>query len=124
MKTPLLVAAVCAGLPGCVVQDPDAPTSPDTAVFTAACAGNSQDNLQRASSALPARASTGPAPQLGTVAPSTRVPSYVVTPSMRAMQRATAAREAQETDTAEKIPASCEQPVAPATAAPTRDRKD
>jgi hypothetical protein len=54
-----------------------------------------QDNTLRASSALPARASTGPAPQLGTIAPATRVPSQVVTPSVRAMARATAAQAGQ-----------------------------
>ena len=114
MNTPLLVAAVCAGLPGCTVQDPGAPTSPDTAAF-AACRvqDNAQDNSQRASSALPARASTRPEPQLGTVAPNTRVPSHVVTPSMRAMERATAAREAQEAGTVKKMSPSCQQSLEP-----------
>jgi hypothetical protein len=99
MKTPVLVAVVCAGLPGCAAQDPAAPASPDSAVFAAG--------------ALPARPSTGPAPQLGTVAPTARVLSHVETPSMRAMARATAAREAQETGAAKKISPSCALPPAP-----------
>lgn len=129
MKTPLLVVAVCSGLPGCAMQDPVTPASPDTAVFAAACTAedDSQDHLKRASSALPARASTRPEPQLGTVAPNTRVPSHVVTPSMRAMERATAARESQESGIekrhGEKISPPCAQRTAPDPAAPTGMRK-
>ena len=109
MNTPLLVAAVCAGLPGCAMQDPAAPTSPDTAVFAAACAVevDSHDHRQRAASALPARATSAPAPQLGTVAPNTRVPSHVVTPSMRAMERASAAGAGSVTDVNKKAQKNC-----------------
>ena len=92
MKAPLLIAAVCAGLPGCAMQDPAAPVAPGTELFAPACAMH--DGAARASSALPARASTGPAPQLGSVAPNTRVPSHACTPSMRAMERAMAAQAA------------------------------
>ena len=115
MNTPLLVAAVCAGRPGCTVQDPGSPTSPDTAVFATACRveDNAHDNSQRASSALPARASTRPEPQLGTVAPSTRVPSHVVTPSMRAMERASAAQAGNMTDVDKKAQKNCADAGAP-----------
>ena len=92
MKTPLLVAAACAALPGCALQDPAAPAVPGTEVFAAGCPMH--DNAPRAASALPARASTKPEPQLGSVAPNTRVPSNAMTPSMRGMERATAAQAA------------------------------
>ena len=90
MKTPLLVAAACAALPGCALQDPAAPAVPGTEAFAAGCPMH--DTAPRAASALPARASTRPEPQLGSVAPDTRVPSQAVTPSTRAMERALAAQ--------------------------------
>ena len=93
MKKPLLIAAVCAGLPVCAAQDAVPQPAPGAGPLAARC--DVHDNSPRASSALPARASTRPEPQLGTVAPSTRVPSHVVTPSMRAMEAATAAQAAQ-----------------------------
>lgn len=83
MNKPVLlaaVAAVAAALPiGALAQQgaPE-PTRPQPA-----CA-----EAPRADSALPARASNKPEPQLGTVASDTRVPSHTDTPSLRAMQSA------------------------------------
>jgi len=81
MNKPVLLAAMVAALPlgaGAQQERPDA----------------ARAEAPRASSALPARASTRPEPQLGTVAPNTRVPSHTLTPSLRAMRAATAKEEA------------------------------
>lgn len=88
MKKPLLIAALCAGLPACAAQDA-APVS------TPAARCPMPDDPPPASSALPARAGDRPAPHLGSVAPNSRVPSQVVTPSMRAMAAAGAAQDGQ-----------------------------
>ena len=85
MKKPLLWAAVLVALP------PAAPAQegkPASAAHQPDCA-----DAPRAASALPARASTKPEPQQGTVAPNTRVPSHTVTPSSRAMAAASARAE-------------------------------
>lgn len=82
MNKPLLIAAVCAALPACAAQDPARPPA-----MAAQCA---MPDRAPASGALPARASTRPEPQMGTVAPNARVPSHVMTPSMRAMEQAMA----------------------------------
>jgi len=88
MHKPVLFAAMVAALP----LGPAAQANPDTAPGKPApqpgCAG--YEEAPRASSALPARAGTKPAPELGTVAPNTRVPSHTVTPSLRAMRAANA----------------------------------
>lgn len=91
MHKPVLFAAMVAALPlGATAQgNPD--TAPGKPAPQSGCAG--AEEAPRASSALPARASTEPAPELGTVAPNTRVPSHTVTPSVRAM-RAASAKEA------------------------------
>ena len=108
MKKPLLIAAVCAGLPGFAAQDAAANAGPGSAPVATRCEvhDNVHDNSPPASSALPARASTRPEPQLGTVAPNTRLPSHVVTPSMRAMERATAAQAAENAGSERKVAAS------------------
>jgi hypothetical protein len=91
MHKPVLFAAMVAALPlGAAAQgNPEA--APGKPAPQSGCAG--AEEAPRASSALPARASTKPAPELGTVAPNTRVPSHTVTPSLRAM-RAASAKEA------------------------------
>ncbi|MDB5745626.1 MAG: hypothetical protein JWP72_474 [Massilia sp.] len=115
MNKPLLFAAVCAGLPACAALA----TPPGTESWAAGCeVQDGQQNRPRdhphpASGALPARASTGPEPQRGTVAPSTRVPSHVVTPSMRAMERASAARAGNMTDVDKKAQNNCADTPAP-----------
>jgi hypothetical protein len=96
MNKPLLFAAMVAALPlGAAAQQGDADAMQGKAPPQPGCAG--AEEAPRASSALPARASTRPVPQLGTVAPNTRVPSHTVTPSMRAM-RAARAKEATHAD--------------------------
>ena len=92
MKKTVLLAAMLAALPGAVPAQEEKGTNP-------APRRDCQD-AARADSALPARASTRPAPQLGTVAPNTRVPSYTATPSRRAMAAASARDE--KTTNAEK----------------------
>ena len=67
----------------------------------------------RADSALPARASTKPEPQLGTVAPATRVPSHTDTPSSRAMAAARAEKTTHERKTAQNHCAGGAVPPAP-----------
>ena len=112
MKKPLLIAAVCAGLPGYAAQDAAANAGPGTAPAATRCNVHDNvhdkvhDNSPPASSALPARASTRPEPHLGTVAPNTRLPSHVVTPSMRAMERATAAQAADNAGSDKKVAGS------------------
>ena len=94
MHKPVLFAAMVAALPlGAQAQDkPD--TTPGKTAPQSDCADREEP---RAASALPARASTKPAPELGTVAPNTRVPSHTLTPSLRAM-RAAQAKEAARAD--------------------------
>lgn len=87
MNKPLLIAAVCAALPACAAQDPAPAMPPAKAAMAAHCG---MPDHAPASGALPARAGTRPAPQMGTVAPNARVPSHVMTPSMRAMEQAMA----------------------------------
>jgi len=73
------------------------------------CAGAA---AARADSALPARAAVAPAPQLGTVAPNTRVPSWTDTPSRRAMAAVTA-RDEKNTDDQKKIQEEQDEATAP-----------
>ena len=84
MKKSMLLAAVCIAAPLCAAAQDDAPNPP--------CPP--QEAPARA--ALPARPSTVPQPQQGSVAPSNKVPSEVVTPSTRAMRAAQARREQQD----------------------------
>jgi hypothetical protein len=85
MKKPVLWAAVLAALPpGALAQE----GKPASAAHQPDCT-----DAPRAAAALPARASTRPEPQRGTVAPNTRVPSHTVTPSSRAMAAASARAE-------------------------------
>lgn len=79
--------------------------APQTACADVSCAA-------RADSALPARAAAAPAPQLGTVAPNTRVPSWTDTPSRRAMAAATA-RDEKNTDDQKKIQEEQDESTAP-----------
>lgn len=88
MNMPVLLAAIVAGLPaGALPQE----GKPGSAPPQADCAARAE--RPRAQSALPARASTKPEPQLGTVAPNTRLPSHTDTPSSRAMAAASARAE-------------------------------
>lgn len=88
MNKPLLIAAACAALPACAAQDSAPAAPPATPAMAAHCA--MPDHPPPATGALPARARTVPEPQRGTVAPNARVPSQVMTPSMRAMEKAMA----------------------------------
>lgn len=90
MKKTVLLAAVLAAVPGAAPAQEDKAPAPKRGC----------QDAPRADSALPARASTRPAPQLGTVAPNTRVPSHTTTPSRRAMAAASARDE--KTTNAEK----------------------
>jgi hypothetical protein len=83
MKKAVLLTAVCAALPLHAVAQNDAPKPP--------CVPSASP----ARAALPARASTVPQPQQGSVAPSNKVPSEVETPSTRAMRAARARQEEQ-----------------------------
>ena len=98
MKKTILLAAMAAALPGAVPAREYKATRP-------APQGSCQESL-RADSALPARASTRPAPQLGTVAPNTRVPSHTATPSRRAMAVATE-RDEKTTDVKKNFEKPC-----------------
>ena len=99
MNKPLLLTAMLAALPlGAGAQQRDSGAAPDKTPPRPDCAA--AEDAPRASTALPARASTKPEPQLGTVAPNTRVPSHTMTPSMRAMQAARA-KEAARTEASE-----------------------
>lgn len=85
MNTPVLLAAMLAALPGATLgQEEGTPVPAPRQDCT---------EVPRADSAVPARATTGPAPQLGSVAPNTRVPSHTMTPSRRAMAAASARAE-------------------------------
>ena len=108
MNKPLLIAAVCAGLPACAAMA----TPPGTASLACATQDNPRDHPPPATGALPARAATGPAPERGSVAPSTRVPSHVMTPSMRAMERVRAAQAA-TSDVDKKAQEKCQEQGAP-----------
>ena len=83
MHKPVLLAAMVAALPTCAVAQDAAP-----AKSPAEC--TRVEEMPRAASALPARASTRAQPQLGSVAPNARVPSHAETPSLRAMRAASA----------------------------------
>ncbi|MFC5480009.1 hypothetical protein [Massilia suwonensis] len=86
MNMPLLIAAVCTGLPGCAAQAPA--TAGATAAPSPRCAAPA--DTARTASALPARAAVHPEPERGSIAASGRVPSHTVTPSSRAMAAALA----------------------------------
>jgi hypothetical protein len=88
MHKPVLFAAMVAALPVGATAQGNPGAAPGKPAPQSGCAGPEEE--ARASSALPARASTKPAPELGSVAMNTRVPSHTVTPSMRAMRAATA----------------------------------
>lgn len=90
MNMPLLIAAVCTGLPGCAAGQ--AFSEPGAAASTTQCAV--QEEKPRAASALPARAATHSEPQRGSIAATGRIPSYADTPSARAMSAAKARAEA------------------------------
>jgi hypothetical protein len=104
MNKPVLLAALAAALPVCALAQEAAPGG---APPRRDCAVGAE--VPPASGALPARARTRPEPQLGTVAPNTRVASHIDTPSLRAM-RAAHAREAQR---AADAPASAGRECAP-----------
>jgi hypothetical protein len=106
MNKPVLLAALAAALPVHVLAQE---AGPGAAAPQRDCAAGAE--LPPASGALPARASTKPEPQLGTVAPNTRVPSQADTPSMRAMRTAGAREAGRVADTAAGVCAEC----APAT---------
>lgn len=92
MKKAILLATVLVALPSVALAQEDKETSP--------APRRGCPDAARADSALPARASTRSEPQLGTVAPNTRVPSHTATPSQRAM--AAAAARDEKTTSAEK----------------------
>ena len=122
MSKPLLIAVVCAGLPACAALA----TPPGAESLACAAQDRVHEHPPPATGALPARAGTGPAPERGTVAPSTRVASHIRTPSMRAMERATAAREATAPDADKTMQDNCKEeraPGAPAQGAPTTPTK-
>jgi len=109
MYQPVLFAAVVAALPfGAAAQTAPDP-APTPVLPPAGCIP--PEEAPRAASALPARAGTRPAPELGAVAPNTRVPSYTFTPSMRAM-RAARAKEANNLSANSGIVADCAAPLA------------
>jgi len=109
MHTPLLLAAMVAALPLAATAQDDPATAPAQPAPRSGCAGF--EEAPRASSALPARAGTRPAPELGTVAPNTRVPSHTVTPSMRAMRAARAKDAARAAGEPAAADADCAPPV-------------
>lgn len=102
MNKPVLLAALAAALPVHVLAQE---AGPGAAPPQRDCAAGAE--LPPASGALPARAGTKPEPQLGTVAPNTRVPSQVDTPSMRAMRTARARDARRVADTAAGVDAQC-----------------
>ena len=111
MNKPVLLAAMVAALPlgaGAQQGNPGSPTQ--EAQPQPGCPG--VEEAPRASSALPARASTKPEPQLGSVAPNSRVPSHVVTPSMRAMRAVIAKEAARATGAAPGAGTACVPPAA------------
>lgn len=110
MNKPVLLAALAAALPVCALAQEAGPGRPPPQRDCAAGA-----EVAPASGALPARASTRPEPQLGTVAPNTRVPSHTDTPSLRAMRSASA----REAGAAAATQASAERECAP----PGTDRR-
>ena len=91
MNKPVLLAAVAAAaapLPAGVLAQEGAP---EPAPSQPGCATSA--DAPRADSALPARASTKPEPQLGTVARDKWVAPHTDTPSSRAMAAASARAE-------------------------------
>jgi hypothetical protein len=111
MHTPVLFAAMVVALPlGATAQDnPDA--APAKPAPQSGCAG--AEEAPPASSALPARAGTKPAPELGSIAPNTRVPSHTVTPSLRAMRAANAKEAARALGNPRAANTGCAPPVSP-----------
>jgi len=95
MNKPVLLAALAAALPACALAQE---AGPGAAPPQRDCAAGAE--VPPASGALPARASTKPEPQLGTVAPNTRVLSQADTPSLRAMRAASAKEAGRAADTA------------------------
>lgn len=104
MKKTVLLATMLASLPGAAPaqEEKGPPPAPRRAC----------QDAPRADSALPARASTRPAPQLGTVAPNIRVPSHTATPSRRAMAAASA-RDEKTTSAANDADHPCADGAAP-----------
>jgi hypothetical protein len=112
---PVLFAALVAALPACAAaQEGSAGVVSAKAPAQAGCP--SLGETPRASSALPARASTKPEPQLGSVASNARVPSHAQTPSLRAM-RAASVKEAER---ASHAPAGTRTDCGPAAIDPAR----
>jgi len=112
MHKPVLFAAMVAALPALPLSaaaqaNPEA--APGKPAAQSGCAD--AEETPRASSALPARASTKPAPELGTVAPNTRVPSHTDTPSLRAMRAATAREAARKGGEPKEADTGCAPPV-------------
>lgn len=103
MKKALLLAAMLA-VPGAALAQEDKKPAP--------APQRGCRDAPRADSALPARASTRPAPQLGTVAPNSRVPSHTATPSRRAMAAASA-RDEKTTNAEKDVHDPCADEAAP-----------
>ena len=90
MNRALLTAALLAAQPFyAAAQEPGKTDQPCTVADKAS---------ERASAALPARASTHPMPERGTIAPATRVPSTVESASSRAMAAARAREQQAESE--------------------------
>lgn len=114
MNTPVLLAAVMAALPICAqAQDTGPGAPPGKTAAPSGCSGLAE--APRAASALPARASTRPAPQLGSVAPNSRVPSHAETPSLRAMRAARAKQAGPGPDAPADAGIGCAAPAADST---------
>lgn len=111
MNKPVLFAALVAALPVCATAQEASPGAPPP---EAGCPGPEQ--TPRAASALPARASTKPEPQLGSVAATGRVPSHAETPTLRAMRAASA----QEAGRASQAQAGTRTDCGPAATDPAR----
>jgi len=124
MHKPVLFAAMVAALPALPLSaaaqaNPEA--APGKPAPQPGCAD--AEETPRASSALPARASTKLAPELGTVAPNTRVPSHTDTPSLRAMRAARAKEAARAGGDQGAADTGCPPPVSrPATDSDTKKR--
>lgn len=120
MNKPLLIATLFAGMPACAMQatgQDGAPAAETAAAAPAAAQCGMPAEPPPATGALPARATVTPEPQRGSVAPNSRVPSQVVTPSMRAMERA---RAAQAGHVDKKAQEECAEPAT--TGSSARDR--
>jgi hypothetical protein len=109
MNPPVLLAAVLGTFPVLALAQESAAQS---APHQPACLAKAE--ARGARGALPARAGTAPEPQRGTVAPGTRVPSNMVTPSSRAMAAALA-RDEKTTDEEKNAGDLCARTIAPDT---------